>query len=349
MIDISYIVPVYNLQEEELSNCIESIAKQTSGNNEIIIVDDGSTNGIQTYCDSLGSQYNFTVIHQLNQGLAVARNTGLNEAHGEWIVHVDGDDWVDIHLSEELLKASRMKRRDIFVWGFILATGDYRRELILKDKNAFDVPYEEIKEKVLSSILDYDRTFRDLSINTSWGKAYRRDFLVDNNLYYDPQLRRAQDAAYNLRAFNRASSVGYIDKALNYYRNDNVSLSRGYNPKTLEYLIATAMSVRSFVSNESTSEVVKQASNMFIQRLFRMINTQYFQHKDNNQSYRQRKKLFLDTIEREPFKSAFSSGMTRSGVVFQIADKLFQRKQYGLLLVYNRLFALAYKIKMIGR
>lgn len=345
MIDISFIVPVYNLKKDELNKCIESLVNQTSGKNEIIIVDDGSTNGIQDYCDNLSHIYDVSVIHQKNQGLAVARNTGLLKAQGEWIVHVDGDDWVDIHLSEELIKACKCCTPDIVVWGFILATGTYRQKLILKDKHAFDAPYEEIREKIICSILDYDTSFKDLAINTSWGKAYNRDFLNSNSLYYEPQLRRAQDAAYNLRAFSMASSVKYIDKALNYYRNDNISLSRGYNPKTLDYLTATAISIRSFTETEKTSENVKKAANVFIQRLFRMINVQYFQHNDNPLPFNTRKQGFLEVIGKEPFLSAFSSGLCRSGFRNRILDKLYQNQQFGLISIYNTIFAFAYKIK----
>ena len=345
MVDISFIVPVYNLNREELKQCIESVSCQSTGNNEIIIVDDGSSNGIEGYCDELGKQNNITVIHQKNQGLAVARNTGIEAAHGEWVVHVDGDDWVDQHLAESLLEASKITKPDIFLWGFILATGKQRRELLLKEKKAFDRPYECLRESILCAILDADKSYCDLSINTSWAKAYRREFLILNELAYEPQLRRAQDAAYNLRAFNRAKNVAYIDKALNFYRNDNVSLSRGYNPRTLDFLSATAISVKNFVISEGQSEKVKEASNIFIQRLFRMINSQYFQHKDNKLPYKEKKKLFDNTINSEPFLSAFNSGLKRPALLDKIADILYQKKAFALILIYSNLLSYAHKLK----
>lgn len=345
MYNVSYLVPVYNLKEDELRKCIESIVNQTCGKNEIIIVDDGSNNGIELFCDVLARQYNITVIHQQNQGLAVARNTGIIASQGDWIVHVDGDDWVDIRLSEALINASKNNLPEIFIWGFVLVTGKVRRKLLLRDKVAFNAPYDKLKEKILCSILGYDNSFSNLSINTSWGKAYRRDFLIQSNLLYEPCLRRAQDAAYNLRAFYQASSVGYIDMALNFYRNDNMSLSRSFNPKTYEYLLATALSVREFISQDNMPERVKIASDIFIQRLFRMINTQYYQHRDNKQPYSDRKKKFIKAIETEPFRSAFSTGLTRVALVDKIADILYQRKMFGSISLYIKFLSLAYKIK----
>ena len=342
---VSFLVPVYNLKEEEVCTCISSIANQTVSDHEIIIVDDGSSNGISEYCDTISHEYGAKVIHQQNQGLAVARNTGMQAAQGEWIVHVDGDDWVDIRLVERLKEKSANSTADIIVWGFIVDNGKQQQMLLLKNKTAFDAEYETIKENVLCSILDFDDSFADLSINTSWAKAYRHDFIKRNNLYYNPRLRRAQDAVYNLHAFSNASKVDYIDAALNVYRNDNVSLSRGFNPKTFDYLLLTAKAVERFVTDENMSLRVKEASYVFIERFFRMINVQYYQHKDNELSYSERKALFLKGADTEPFRSALDKAPTRHGLPNRITDFLYKHKFFLGIAVYNKLFGIAYSIK----
>ncbi|MBR6048276.1 MAG: glycosyltransferase [Bacteroidaceae bacterium] len=345
---VSFIVPVYNLTEEEVSTCISSIVNQTVLDSEIIIVDDGSNNGIEVYCDSIGKKYGALVIHQQNQGLSVARNTGMRTAHGTWIVHVDGDDWVDNELVECLQKRSINSNADIIVWGFVVDNGKKKQRLLLKNKKAFDNDYFLIKESVLCSILNYDTTFASLALNTSWGKAYRHDFIKQNNLYYDTTLRRAQDAVYNLYAFNRASSIIYIDKALNYYRTNNVSLSRGYDPRTIDYLSLTAKAVERFVSESDSSSRVKEASAIFIQRCFRIINVQYYQHKDNTQPYHKRKKHFNDAISAEPFKSAFSSNLVRQGMINKITDFMYKHKMFGGICLFNNLMSFAIKIKNLA-
>ena len=344
---VSFIVPVYNLTEEEVSTCISSIVDQTVSDSEIIIVDDGSNNGIEVYCDSIGEKNGAMVIHQKNQGLSVARNTGMKAAHGTWIVHVDGDDWVNNELVESLKNSCIDSDADIFVWGFVVDNGKKRQRLLLKNKNAFAKDYSLLKENVLCSILDYDTSFSSLALNTSWAKAYRRDFIIKNNFYYDASLRRAQDAVYNLYAFYRASCVEYIDKALNYYRTNNVSLSRGFNPQTIEYLPLTARAVEHFVEEIDASSRVKEASAVFIQRCFRMINAQYYQHKDNTLSYHKRKKLFLEAINAEPFKSAFSSSIMRHGMINKITDYMYKHKMFGGIWLLNNLMSFAIKIKNI--
>lgn len=342
---ISFVVPVYNLKESEILQCIRSIKKQTYKDYEIIIVDDGSTNGVENVCDEVAENERITVIHQKNQGLAVARNTGMRASHGVWIVHVDGDDWVDVKLAEELHNKSINSTADIIVWGFILDSGDSRQELLLKDKKAFDRPYDEIKESVLCSILDYDSTFASLSINTSWGKAYRREFVESKGLYYDDRLRRAQDAVYNLYAFLAASEIEYIDRALSIYRNDNVSLSRGFNPNTFEYLKTTVIAVNEFINEQNVTNRVKIASSAFIQRCFRMIGEQSFLHKDNKDSFASRRRTFLDAIESEPFASAFASGVKRSQLIDKISDILYMHKCFFCITCYNTCLKVAFKMK----
>lgn len=344
---VSFIVPVYNLKEEEVSTCISSIANQTvaKSNYEIIIVDDGSNCGIEVFCETIAKQFGATVLHQKNQGLAVARNAGMKASHGEWIVHVDGDDWVDSELVESLLNRPEKKDADIVVWGFCVANGKRRQKLLLKNKSAFNDDYSQIRENAICSILDSDSSFASLALNTSWGKAYRRDFISANNLYYDASLRRAQDAVYNLYAFSKASCVDYVDKALNYYRTDNVSLSRGFNPKNYDYLRLTALAVEKFAAEEDVSLRVKQASSVFVQRCFRMINEQYYQHKDNPLSFRERRRLFMEGIQAEPFKSAFARGVTRDGSLNRISDYLYKHQSFCGIYFFNCLIRFARRFK----
>lgn len=344
---ISFLIPVFNLKIEELSTCVASIASQTVSrdNYEIIIIDDGSNNGIESICDELGQKYDAIVIHQANLGLAAARNAGIKAAHGEWIVHVDGDDWVRDDLAKSLLCSVNNNDVDIVVWGYIIANGFNRQELLLRNKAAFDNDYRYIKDNVLCSILDFDTSFSALAINTSWGKAYRREFIEKEKLFYDLSLRRAQDAVYNLNAFFCAKRVHYIDKALNYYRNDNTSLSRSFNPKTYDYLLLTSLAVQDFVSRKDLSQRVRDAADVFVKRCFRMINMQYYQHKDNPQSFLTRRKLFLDGIDTEPFRSAFSSKKHKEGFYYKITDILFRKKMFGSIWLFNYLFNFVVLVK----
>ena len=101
---ISIIVPVYNV-EEYLEECLESIRKQTYQNIEVILVNDGSTDGSQAICEHFcQTDKRFRLINQKNQGQSVARNHGVKESLGEYIMFVDSDDVVSLGLLEQLMK-----------------------------------------------------------------------------------------------------------------------------------------------------------------------------------------------------------------------------------------------------
>ena len=103
MTKVSFIIPAYQV-EKYIGDCIKSILNQTKDNFEIIIVDDGSVDNtleiIREYADR---DSRITVIHQENQGVASARNVGIDIAKGEWICFVDGDDFISPFLIEEYL------------------------------------------------------------------------------------------------------------------------------------------------------------------------------------------------------------------------------------------------------
>lgn len=328
-----------------MHTCVSSILHQSHPDFELIVVDDGSDNGIERYCDALGKEFGIKVIHQPNQGLSSVRNTGMKASSGEWIVHVDGDDWVDSRLVESLANSSADPGTDIVVWGFYVVNGKRKQELLLNDKEAFGENYEDLKERVLCSILDNDASFRSLALNTSWGKAYRRSFIEKHHLRYDIRLRRAQDAVYNLYAFSVAGKVAYIDRALNYYRTDNVSLSRGYNPRSYDFLRLTALAVEEFAARESTPERVKEASLIFEERCFRMINEQLYMPGENGLSFGRRKQQFLAGIGTEPFRNAFLYAPYRDGLKNRVVDWLYKKKLFEGIYIHSRVVSWVHKMK----
>ena len=113
---ISVIVPVYNT-EKYLYRCVESICNQTYRNLEIILVDDGSTDGSGAICDQLsGEDDRIRVIHKENEGASAARNTGLDLAKGEYIGLVDSDDYISTDMYEKLFELLQGAKAEMAVW-----------------------------------------------------------------------------------------------------------------------------------------------------------------------------------------------------------------------------------------
>ena len=99
------VVPVYNV-EKYLEKCVDSILAQTEPDFELLLVDDGSTDGSGRLCDKLAEKDGrVRVIHQKNQGLGGARNTGIQQAQGDWLLLVDSDDWIEPQTLEKTMEA----------------------------------------------------------------------------------------------------------------------------------------------------------------------------------------------------------------------------------------------------
>lgn len=115
---ISVIIPVYNVKEY-LCECVDSIINQTYTDLEIILVDDGSTDGCDSICDDYARKdHRIQVIHQENQGLSAARNTGMAHMHGDYLTFVDSDDYLMPSTLEFMLSLAETHAADMIVCPF---------------------------------------------------------------------------------------------------------------------------------------------------------------------------------------------------------------------------------------
>jgi len=132
-VNISVIVPVYNVGDY-LRRCIDSLIAQTIVDQiEILLIDDGSTDGCGLICDEYSGRYSFiSTIHQQNKGVSSARNTGIDNSKGEYIAFVDADDYVDADFFEKMFIAAQRNDADLVVFDYWLTfengvNGKYRK------------------------------------------------------------------------------------------------------------------------------------------------------------------------------------------------------------------------------
>lgn len=339
----SCIVPVYNVEKKYLLNCIDSIIHQTFIDFELIIVDDGSKRETADLCDFLSQKDGrILVIHQKNKGLAGARNTGIAQAKGEWIVHIDGDDWVEPNMLDHIAKKVNPSV-DVILFGYSTNAGNKKNSYLLRNKTIIDRPYDDIKPLLLQASMKCGTSFSDIAVNTTWGKAFRREFLKRSGILFNEELRRAQDVPYSLVAFHNAKKIDYIDEALYVYRLDNESLSRGYNEKTFERMTKTALACHEFCIAHPEYTSLKASSMEFTRKCFRSIISNDFLNKNNPKDWKTRKKGFIDAIKQEPYVTAFSKkNISSSGSLLDYLEiQIISRRKLGLLLLYRKIRYLA--------
>ena len=219
----SIIVPVYNVGVY-LSQCLDSICAQTFSDFEAIVVDDGSPDDAPAICDNYAQKdARIKVFHKQNGGVSTALNLGLEQAKGEWIYFVDGDDWIEPN-TLEIINANIEKYHDIEILGF----NNYYNEIAKEYKNKPLSPIDKILEKaeidkLAVSTLNPKWIERKYGyslpvIRGRWSKAFRRDLIYSNNLLYRPELTTGQDAFFVLESFLGASKVVLVNEYLYHYR-----------------------------------------------------------------------------------------------------------------------------------
>ena len=170
---VSVIVPIYNV-EDYLQTCCNSILSQSFNNIEVILVNDGSTDGSCEIAKQIEKKDSRVIlIDQRNGGLSAARNAGLKVAKGDYVLFVDSDDWIEKNCIQELYQDIQRNNSDVSccLAQYISAMGTIRR-----GRSSFG-----INSLTGDEILPYALLVKTFP-TSAWGKLYRRDFLHENGL-----------------------------------------------------------------------------------------------------------------------------------------------------------------------
>lgn len=220
---VSIIVPVYQV-EDFLNQCLKSLISQTYTHYEIILVDDGSKDSSSELCDSWSARYrNIFVIHQSNQGLSAARNTGMRSAKGEFLFFVDSDDTVDSHLLEICIDTIFRTSADVAIYRFDLI--DESGTSLGPDKGDGSFPkFANALGKTSVKLLlnEYDSGCPTLS-NYAWRFVARRKLYVDGDITF-PVGKHFEDIATTYKVFGEADTVAFIQSSLYHYRQRENSI-----------------------------------------------------------------------------------------------------------------------------
>lgn len=202
---ISVIVPVYNVSPY-LHRCVNSLLEQTYPNIEIILIDDGSTDGSEKICDEYAQCHpNITVIHQKNSGQAAARNVGLRIATGDWIGFLDSDDWAEKNMYETLITLGQSYGADLASCATRQLTVNGK---ILSEPNTGEIrilsPDDIIAGLVTREIVRFE----------VWNKLWKRT-LIEEVSFIEGQL--CEEVHFDRIAFLRANKMVHIDSVLHNY------------------------------------------------------------------------------------------------------------------------------------
>lgn len=215
---VSIIVPVYN-GEKYLKLCIDSIINQTFEDWELILVDDGSTDGSAAICDEYATKDpRIRVLHKNNDGQAQARNDGIRNSHGCYISFVDCDDWLEPNMYECMMDAMLTNKADIVVCGFVKEYVSHKKEVnadgalnIYKGSQALQLILEEkigsflwfmlFSRKVMKEPMANQKVFEDHATIFKWFSHAERVVTLHKALYHYRQLEHSRLHTYSIEKY----------------------------------------------------------------------------------------------------------------------------------------------------
>lgn len=203
---LSIIIPAYNA-EAYLPQCLDSILAQGHPGCEVIVVDDGSTDGTAALLERYPD---VKVVHQENRGMSTARNRGLDEAQGEYILFVDSDDLLTDGALETLV--AELSGEDIIAFNAKKlhdATGELTYHPTIREPETTDGWTYFCRHRLEAT---------DIHFVCIWQRAYRRQFLIDNNLRFADGILRAEDDLFTTQAMLAAKTLRTITPCLYIYR-----------------------------------------------------------------------------------------------------------------------------------
>lgn len=231
---VSVIVPIYNAAKY-LSQCLDSITNQTYKEIELILIDDGSTDGCYEICERYKQQdKRIRVLHKKNEGLVCARKTGFKMAQGEFLTFIDADDWIEPDMLEQFYKSITEQNVDV-----VITSGRFEDTGAISRRT-----FQGVESGKYNKIDLLHRVYPRMIVNQNffeWGvfpgvcdKMFRRERLEPYLMDVDERIMMGEDAACVYPCLLNVDSIYIIGKCLYHYRQSLTSMVRQKNQANLE-------------------------------------------------------------------------------------------------------------------
>jgi len=224
MIKISFVISAFNV-ENYIGTTLNTLLSQENKDFDVLIIDDGSTdntNLIITEFIKKNDLQNFKLIHKENGGASSARNKGLSEASGEYVLFLDGDDYISNNLVSTLCNAIKEDKYDMICWKFNPVSPD--GQLLGEFSKIYH--YNDSLNSGINVL--YNIIIKNFHIWTG-STAYNREFIIRNEFKYSEEFFFGEDLEFTYKALIRAAKVRFIDETLSYYVQRIGSLTNSYN------------------------------------------------------------------------------------------------------------------------
>ena len=291
----SIVVPIYGVGKY-LNKCVDSLINQTYRNIEIILVDDGAKDNSPEICDHYASlDKRVKVIHKKNGGLVSARKAGAEIASGEYVVCVDGDDWVSLDYIEKFNKIIAEYEPDMVCCGYFQS--DEKNQIpfgFSVDAGYYDT--DKIEKYICPIAIEGESG--DIFPPQLWAKAFKKELYLPEQMSVNDLIKIGEDGAVVKPILARCTSLYIMDECLYYYRYNDTSITKNksaYDWNGPRYILQHL--------TESIDTGKFDFEQQIERRTARDIYTVAFSQFNKNDSYRNIKKQIVENLSADDYSS----------------------------------------------
>lgn len=342
MVQVSVIVPFYNVNPDYLKKCVDSVILQKNCDWELLLIDDGSANDAGALCRGFTEKdTRISYFHQENQGVSVARNNGLDRAKGEYIVFLDADDFLSEGVLEKAYSVIRETDLDILLFGY--CTTYVNREIIRVLDKSFRELFagENLSEALQLAVLRGDSRLGPVEVGAPWGKLIKRSVIEENAVRYTKGLKKGQDTVFTLELLNYCRKIDYLPVCGYHYRMSESSVSHRFNPEIIGVMEKTLLAYESFNERYKKDERFRTATAVkYVRVLLGEYMDLYFAHPSNKKPRGVLYTELLSLLNMEKYKRAISLAGKSAGGLFAVELFLLKVNWFSLLIMEKRILML---------
>lgn len=323
---ISIVIPIYNA-ECYLEACLDSVLGQTYSNIEVILVNDGSTDGSLEICEYYAEKDSrIILINQKNAGVSVARNNGIRASNGAFLMFVDADDIIAPDICEYAYNG--IQGYDVLFWG------------VESFDSSEEVHYQHVQTDIC--VLEYSKQawLRHLlrggdgslpNLNSMCAKLYKKSFVLINEIACPSEICVGEDMLFNLQIYMKEPRICYIPVKAYFYRYNQASAVHGYNPHFLENDRKFYEVLKKILDQEGLWEAVLDDVGYQQMNGLLLVLTNDIFHPHNPKTAGEKKMDFLALSEHEVYRIIYREQLYKFKPINRCILYLAYNKQYFLL------------------
>lgn len=328
---VSVVIPVYNAGRY-LKPAIESILHQTYQDFELVLVDDGATDGSGNVCDQFAAEYkNIIVVHEKNSGISIARNTGIAHSRGKFIAFCDHDDEYSPDYLSKSVKAICDADADLLKF-------NYKTIEVVNGKNIESIIKGSEGLMTFDELLDNYMAFNQC-IRALWNGLYKADIIKENTISFDSFYKTGvEDYDFNLQYLKHCNSIQFLEDTLFFhYKRENQSADTKFSSNKLDSWIRMQKKEKKFLLQSDASDVMLLQSKMnYLLSILNCLNSKtcqwsLFQKKNFLKEYAS------DTVNLINISANTCNTFRKDNLFKWISWKLFDQKWFIECLLYMKL------------